>query len=294
MTESEDYIGPDGLVYCGICHTPKQTRQKFFGQERVFGCMCECESQRKQEERAALEREDVACRLKRRRRDLITNKLLLECTFQAAVETEVIKKCRDYAQALCRGEAGGLGLLLWGGVGSGKTFAAACVANYVIDNGIAAKTTSLPRINGASMEERREFLEAMPSWGLLVLDDLGTERDTATANETTFQVINTRYESRKPMIITTNLTPELLRSPQTQHQARIYDRVLEVCTPVFCGTESMRVKVRQENMERMRGILKDKKETALGATNTESGRVEKGLASQISTSMISKYRRNVK
>lgn len=251
----DDYIGQDGLLYCGKCHTPRQTRQKILGQERVLGCMCECESQRKQEEMAALERENMAYKTKRRRRDLITNKLLLECTFQAAAETEAIKKCRHYAQALCRGEAGGLGLILWGGVGSGKTFAAACVANYAIDNGITAKITSLPRINAATLDERREFLEAIPNWGLLVLDDLGTERDTATANETVFQTINTRYESRKPMIITTNLSPELLRSPQTQHQARIYDRVLEVCVPVICGERSMRERARGENIQKMKEIL---------------------------------------
>ena len=114
---------------------------------------------------------------------------------------------------------------------------------------------SLPRINGASLEERREFLDKLSACGLLVLDDLGTERDTATANETTFQVVNTRYESKRPMIITTNLTPEQLHSPQTQHQARIFDRVLEVGVPVFCGTDSMRERAGRENMERMSGIL---------------------------------------
>ena len=51
------------------------------------------------------------------------------------------------------------------------------------------------------------------------------------------------------------LTPEQLHSPQTQHQARIFDRVLEVCVPVFCGTDSMRERAGRENMERMKGIL---------------------------------------
>lgn len=254
--DDSDYTGPDGLLYCGRCHTPKQRRGIPGDPERVVWCLCQCEYRRREEQRAALQRQSMASRLQRRRRENIPNLLLQGFSFEGALETEVIRMCRSYAQSLCRGEAGSLGLLLWGGVGSGKTFAAACIANFAQEHGVNTRVTSLPRINGATLEERREFLDRLHRYGLLVLDDLGTERDTPTANETTFQVVNTRYESKKPMIITTNLTPELLRSPQTQHQARIYDRVLEVCTPVFCGTESMRERAGRENLERMKGILR--------------------------------------
>ena len=250
-----DYTGPGGLLYCGKCHAPKQHRGTFGDPEKIVGCLCKCQAEQNREEQQAREQAFRSQLAQRRRKSLIANKLLLGCGFQGAAETEAITKCRSYAQALCRGEAGNLGLLLWGGVGSGKTFAAACTANYAIDNGVTAKITSLPRINGASIEERREFLDAMPGWGLLVLDDLGTERDTATANEIVFQVINTRYESRKPMIITTNLTDQQLLNPATQHQARIYDRVLEVCVPVFCGASSLRGGARQANLEHMKALL---------------------------------------
>ncbi|WP_322176668.1 ATP-binding protein [Acutalibacter caecimuris] len=253
--QDEDYVGPDGLLYCGKCHTRKQHRVLVGGEERLIGQLCQCQAEQKRAEKQAIEQQAGAQRLQRRRKELITNKLLLDCSFQGAVETDVIKKCRNYAQALCRGRVGNRGLLLWGGVGSGKTFAAACVANFAIDNGVVAKITSLPRVNGSNMDERRKFLDAMPGWGLLVLDDLSTERDTATANETTFQVINTRYESKKPMIITTNLSIEQLHHPENQHQARIYDRVLEVCTPLFCGETSMRKTAARNNLEKMRKIL---------------------------------------
>lgn len=253
--EEGDYQGPGGLVYCGKCHTPKQRRGIPGDPGRVIWCLCRCESRRRQEERETMEQENLARQRQKRRRENIPNLLLRDFRFEGALETEVIKRCRRYAESLCRGEAGNLGLLLWGGVGSGKTFAAACIAGFAEEQGVSTRVTSLPRINGASLEERREFLDKLSACGLLVLDDLGTERDTATANETTFQVVNTRYESKKPMIITTNLTPEQLHSPQTQHQARIFDRVLEVCVPVFCGTDSMRERAGRENMERMKGIL---------------------------------------
>lgn len=255
MTENEDYIGPDGLVYCGRCHTPKQRRGVPGDPERVMWCACKCQLQQRQEGNAALELENRAHQQRSRHRQNIPNLLLRSFRFEGAVETEVIKMCRRYAGFLCSGRAGNQGLLLWGGVGSGKTFAAACIANFAEENGVNTRVTSLPRINGATPDERREFLEKLSTYGLLMLDDLGTERDTPTANETTYHVVNTRYESQKPMLITTNLTLEQLRSPATQHQARIYDRVLEVCAPVYCGTDSMRERARRENMERMRGIL---------------------------------------
>lgn len=252
---TSDYIGPDGLLYCGKCHTAKQRRGIPGDPQWVMWCQCECELQQKQEEKAILERENRARQMQRRHRQNIQNLLLRSFRFEEAAETEVIRKCRSYAQSLCRGEAGSLGLLLWGGVGSGKTFAAACIANFAEENGINTRVTSLPRINSAAIDERREFLDKLDSYGLLVLDDLGTERDTATANETTFQVINTRYESKKPMIITTNLSIEQLNNPASQHQNRIYDRVLEVCVPVFCGTESMRKSAAQNNLARMKRIM---------------------------------------
>ncbi len=48
-----DYINPeDGLLWCGRCHTPKQTRVKFLGRTDVQYCLCECEKAQLAEEEA--------------------------------------------------------------------------------------------------------------------------------------------------------------------------------------------------------------------------------------------------
>lgn len=50
--EEDDYMGADGLLYCGKCHTPKQYRVKGFSGD-ICPCVCQCvEKQREQDERA--------------------------------------------------------------------------------------------------------------------------------------------------------------------------------------------------------------------------------------------------
>ncbi len=42
-------------------------------------------------------------------------------------------------------------------------------------------------------------------------------------------MIDSRYRSGKPLIVTTNHTPDMLENPQDTAHARIYDRLIEMC-----------------------------------------------------------------
>jgi len=57
-------------------------------------------------------------------------------------------------------------------------------------------------------------------------------QDTEYALEQIYNIIDSRYHSRKPLIVTTNLTLDEIRYPQDTAHARIYDRLLEMCVPV--------------------------------------------------------------
>ena len=53
-----DYIGEDGLLYCGNCHTKKQTEVTIFGEIRRPMCLCKCQVEKRDaEERARKQRE---------------------------------------------------------------------------------------------------------------------------------------------------------------------------------------------------------------------------------------------
>ena len=73
-----------------------------------------------------------------------------------------------------------------------------------------------------------------------IIDDLGVERSTEYAMEQMFFVIDSRYRSRRPMIITTNLKLSELKNPPDLAHARIYDRILERCAPILFDGKNFR------------------------------------------------------
>ena len=156
----------------------------------------------------------------------------------------------------------GLGLLFWGPPGTGKTFAAACIANYFLESRESFVPTVvmttlgvvLQKVLALNPQDRDVYLQGLQQADLLILDDFGMERQTEFAREQVFNIINGRYLSSKPMIITTNLTLQQLKSPQTMSDHRISDRVLEVCVPVCFEGESLRKARAAENLRFYRDL----------------------------------------
>ena len=66
----------------------------------------------------------------------------------------------------------------------------------------------------------------------MIIDDLGAERKSEFMQEQVFNIIDSRYRSGLPFIITTNLTADEIKKPQDVGYSRIYDRILERCHPV--------------------------------------------------------------
>ena len=71
--------------------------------------------------------------------------------------------------------------------------------------------------------------------------------------EQMFFVIDSRYRSRRPMIITTNLKLAELKNPPDLAHARIYDRILERCAPILFDGNNFR----EENAGATRQAAKD-------------------------------------
>ena len=79
------------------------------------------------------------------------------------------------------------------------------------------------------------------------------ERSTDYAMEQMFFIIDSRYRSRKPMIITTNLKLAELKNPPDLAHARIYDRILERCAPILFAGKNFR----EENASATREAAKE-------------------------------------
>jgi len=146
--------------------------------------------------------------------------------------------------------------MLWGGVGTGKTYLAAAIANELLNQGKRVLMRDFSEISNISIFDADEYVSSLSSYDLVILDDLGAERKSEFALQNVFNVVNRRWESGKPMIVTTNLSIKdmkgLSAKDDLQYQ-RIYDRLFDMCTPIYVNGKSHRA----ESSERKKAHLKD-------------------------------------
>lgn len=233
-----DYVGEDGLLYCGKCHTPKQIWLSFDpatgGKKRTLvRSACKCQKEADEAERRKAERERFLQDMERRREDGISCPDGLRHNFAEddRAEARVSDACRRYVEHWEEMRAENIGILFHGTVGTGKSFFSSCIGNALLERQIPVAATNFPRLlnllQGTS--DRQKLLDRLSIYKLLILDDLGVERDSAYAAEQIFNIIDARASSGLPVIVTTNLTLEELEHPAFMQYARIYDRVLDMC-----------------------------------------------------------------
>lgn len=162
-----------------------------------------------------------------------------------AREQETYRRCVDDARAFADAPDGWI--VLSGASGCGKTHIAAAIVNRLLDRGAAALFVVVPdlldHLRSAYQPNAEvgydELFERVRSAPVLVLDDLGTQAQTPWAQEKLFQLINHRFNTRLPTVVTTNLLPEQfderLRTRLTDAAiARVY--VLEAKRPAELRT----------------------------------------------------------
>ena len=262
--ENGDYTGEDGLLYCGKCRKPKEAYfpegKTLFGLDRH---PVECDCQRAQRiEREAAEQQrrhlDTVEDLKRRG---FPDTTMRDWTFENDNgQNPQTATARRYAQKWEAMKKKNMGLLFWGGVGTGKSYLAGCIANSLMEQEIPVYMTNFAAILNdlaASFEGRNEYISRLCRYPLLILDDFGMERGTEYGLEQVFNVIDSRYRSGKPLIVTTNLTLDDLHNPEDTAHSRIYDRLLSMCVPVRFTGDNFRQETAKRKMESMKKLITD-------------------------------------
>nr|WP_325238006.1 ATP-binding protein [uncultured Oscillibacter sp.] len=255
-----DYTGEDGLLYCGKCRTPKQFRMNVPPLEgRLLPHPCRCEQERLDREAA----EQEARRHRQAVSDLkskgLTDPAMREWTFANDNDKcPQMKHAHFYVDNWPTIRAENIGYLLWGGVGTGKSYFAGCIANALMELEVAVRMTNFALILNdltASFEGRNEYIARLCRAPLLILDDFGMERGTEYGLEQVYNVIDSRYRSRRPLIVTTNLSLQDLQHPQDTAHARIYDRLLEMCAPIRFSGENFRKATAQDKLARLKNLM---------------------------------------
>lgn len=173
-----------------------------------------------------------------------------------------MEQARRYVDHWKQMQEQNLGLLFWGKPGNGKTFAAGCIANGLLETegmhvpSVKMTTfgTILNKLPGMTAQDKEWYLNSFLACDLLILDDFGMERQTDYAREQVFNIIDGRYLARKPLIVTTNLSLSELKHPRDTTEMRIFDRVLELCVPVCFDGESLRQEKAKQRMQLYRQL----------------------------------------
>lgn len=244
-TDRDTHTGDDGLLYCNRCHTARQSRFELFGKIRTVNCLCQCMAEERDRLREEQKRQEYMTRVMSNRAVGFPDKELMNCTFDSddgsmPVITNAMKAYVDNFNTFRKN---GKGLLLYGDVGTGKTFFAACIVNALINKGYPCLMTNFSRLTNqiAGMwEGKQEYIDSLNMFSLVAIDDLGVERDTEYMNENVTTIIDSLYRAKVPMIITSNYTPKQLTESCEIRKKRVYDRMLERCHPVKVNGSSRR------------------------------------------------------
>ena len=230
------YRADDGLLHCKVCDQPVQHRLDIGGTVHLVHCICRCDEERRkreeEEERQRRERMYIASL----KANGIQEQHFYSWTFANAEQNGDIRMAQRYVSQWEKAKEQNLGLLLWGGVGTGKTYIAACIANALIEQKVPVLMTNFSKVlnqmGAMYSEDRYKYISDFSKFPLLIIDDLGVERSTEYVREQIFAIIDERYKANLPLIVTTNLTIDELSSPKDVADARIYSRLLEMCAPI--------------------------------------------------------------
>ena len=246
------YVGADGFLHCATCHARTQTRVvvEALGIDKIVPCACDCRVKEIAAEKMRKNQEEF----ERRRRICFSETNMAAWTFENddRQNEKLSDAMRRYVDGFSRYMKEGKGLLLHGDVGTGKTYFAACIANRLIDRGYFVQVTNFARLSNQIQGtfEKQDLIDKLNDNHLIVIDDLGAERKSEYMQEMVYNIIDSRYRSGKPFIITTNLTIDEIKKPQDVSYARIYDRILQRCFPVeMKGVSRRRQEVRETYLD---------------------------------------------
>lgn len=144
-----------------------------------------------------------------------------------------------YAKDIRSHVAAGRGLVISGPVGTGKSSAAGLIAGVAVRNDITVLWQHVPAVVGELItpEGKHELRRAMTA-ELLIWDDFTLGGLTDWQIATLDRVVERRYSSMRPMIVTANIPRKvMLEAPEIR---RMVDRWSDRCEFVSMSGESLR------------------------------------------------------
>ena len=249
-----DYYDEEGLLRCGICKMRKENRYNFMGRVRVVSCLCKCDQAIMEARKEEDAKREFARRVQSIKTIGLTEKRFYEWRFENDNgKNSKLDLARKYVQEWDEMQKKNIGYVIMGPVGTGKSFFAGCIANALMEQGISVMMTNFSRILNELTKpyaDKNQIISNLVSYPLLIIDDLGIERNSEFALEMIYNVIDRRYCTKKPLIVTTNLSyQDMTRSDLDMEHQRIYSRLMEMCLPVIYKGSDQRMQEQDLKME---------------------------------------------
>jgi DNA replication protein DnaC len=149
------------------------------------------------------------------------------------IDPQIVTATRRYAANIDDQLDAGRGLWFMGPVGTGKTTLAMLVSKAASDAGRSVAIYSLPRLLNEIRDTHRaershvDLLDRLTAVDLLHIDDVGAERTTDWVLEELYSIVNSRYEDKRSIVITTNILDR--EALCAQITARTVSRLTEMC-----------------------------------------------------------------
>lgn len=251
----------DGILYCGTCGEPRQAwidwiPDKEGNIEQKLVCVqCRCDREREEEEKRNKKQSDFDASMRTVCQVLQTDGNDVRWNFSQddSPESPISKACREYVAQWDEMKKNSLGILFYGSKGNGKSFYASCIYNALKEKQVLVGFTSTANLmNILGKWDKTEIIDVIKRVQLLVLDDLGAERDTTYSAELMYYVIDERYKTGLPTIVTTNYALSNMEQEEEVWRGRIYDRIIEMCA----------IPLKMEGKSRRSGIADERKRLA--------------------------------
>lgn len=232
-------ISSKEIPTCEVCGEPIGKKVTMPFGTKIYPRACKCRREKLKKNALESKNQDKQIRLQRILKNSMMNDRFRKWTIEnwnhSVGNEKLYKMAKKYVEKFPDYKKENQGLLLYGEPGNGKTYFSASIANALLNTLTPVICVgAIALIERISQSQRTwgdegifTVLNALENADLLIIDDLGTEPDNKWTRSMMYQVIEKRNSTGLPVIITTNISMEELKS---RYDDRTYSRLAEMCS----------------------------------------------------------------
>ena len=217
--KKEEHLTNSFELICDTCGCARYYQNNNF----VIVCNCKCQEEAIVEEENKRKAEENLRKFQKLKSLSLLGKRYDNATFESidinrpSDFVDAVKRCKKYCENWSEVKKRGLGIYLYGDVGTGKSHLTACIGNYLLQKFVPVLFTNFLEIvkqirstyRDKSTTTEASIIHDLVEVDLLIIDDIGTERfvkngENTDMQEKIYDIVNARYVNQKPTIFSSN------------------------------------------------------------------------------------------